>query len=294
MTNHDHDTHDYECSCDHDCDCAEAAAEPPDPQLDPERSPGFDQVTSIEEIDVGRDVTLGEADPEELMVTDTAPVADASVRDLLADLESGSVSERQRAAIALADESQSEAILTSLTIAARTDEDEQVRQFAVEALADLGGEGAGGVASVLARNDEDPWVRAEAIAGLDRLDRSEFADAIEAAVEDEHHAVRRNALISLFKLRGPDALDPLLAHADDESERVREWVAHMLAGIDDDDARRALERLARTDDSEVVRITAKHGLSVDADRFRRQFTGALDPGEVTLPGESLLNRQPDL
>ena len=50
--------------------------EEPDPQLDPERSPGLHaDIEALEDIEVGReDVTIGEATPAELAAADTEPV----------------------------------------------------------------------------------------------------------------------------------------------------------------------------------------------------------------------------
>lgn len=269
--------------------------ETPDPQLDPRRSPGFGgEPDAIEDIDVGRDVTLGEMDPDELTAADTDPVADASPRELIADLRNGSKKDRQRAALALADTDGPESVVAALAGVALGDDDADVRQFAVESLAKLRADRAGDVAMEISREDEDPWVRAEAIVALDRIDRERYEDRMEEALADDHHAIRRNAVISLFKLRGEDALDDVLPLAGDPSERVREWVAHVLGGIDDDRARRTLEGMAISDDSELVALTARRARSVDPDRFRRRFTGAMEEGDSVLPGEDLLNRQPKL
>ncbi|WP_380680418.1 HEAT repeat domain-containing protein [Salinigranum sp. GCM10025319] len=279
----------------------EATDGPPDPQLHPERSPGFgEDPAGLEDIEVDRDVTIGEASPEELRASDTEPVEDASWETLLAVLAGDDVVERRRVALALAergdalDTEEVETVVRGLARAATTDDDDEVRQFAVEALGKLG-EGDG-VAIETARtlcDDPEPWVRAEAVVALDRLDRAGNEDVLRAALDDDHHAPRRNAAISLFKLHGEDALDLLLAQVDDPSDRVREWAAHLLGGIDDDRARAALDRLT-DDDRDIVRRTAARALEVDAGSFRRQFGGAIDGTETTLPGEDELNRQPDL
>jgi len=292
---HNHD-HDRSCGSEsHGRDADEATDGPPDPQLDPTRSPGFGEepFESLADIEVGRDVTLGEMDPEELTASDTDPVADASARDLLDDLANGSKTERRRATLALADTDGSDPVIATLSRVALEDDDPDVRQFAVESLGKLGGERAGDVARAVS-HDGDPWVRAEAVVTLDRLDRGAHADRMEEALDDDHHATRRNAVISLFKLRGEAVLDDVLPLAGDPSERVREWVAHVLGGIDDDRARRTLEGMAVSDDSDIVALTAKRARSVDPHRFRRQFTGAMAESETLLPGEDLLNRQPSL
>ncbi|WP_135534639.1 HEAT repeat domain-containing protein [Halostella pelagica] len=271
----------------------EATDGPPDPQLHPEQSPGFDEEPEgLEDIEVDRDVTIGEASPEELAASDTEPVEDDARGDLLAALAGDDVIERRRAALELAERKHDDRTVRALSKAATTDDDAEVRQFAVEALAKLGGEVAAETALALT-DDPEPWVRAEAVVALDRLDRAEHEDPLESALDDGHHAVRRNAAVSLFKHRGEGALPVLVEAADDPSERVREWAAHLLGGIDDERAHETLDRLA-DDDSSIVRETAVRAREVDAGSFRRQFSGTLDESDRTLPGEDDLNRTPNL
>jgi hypothetical protein len=274
---------------------AEAAEGPTDTRVHPEQSPGLhSDVEALEDIEVSRDVEIGEADPGELAASDTEPLADASTARKLSDLAGDDPVDRRRAALALSEADRSEAVVAALGTAALDDADGDVRQFAVEALAKLGGEAAGEVALAVTR-DDDHWVRAEAVVALDRLDRDRYEDQIAAAVEDDHHAVRRNAAISLFKQRGEDAADVLLDLADDPSERVREWAVHLLAGVDDDRARETLRRLADDEgEAHVVKTTAARSLEADPGAFRRQFSGALEESTTDLPGEGRLNRQPDL
>lgn len=273
----------------------EATDGPTDPRVHPEESPGFgDDPEGLEDIEVDRDVTIGEASPRELQATDLRPVADDSAAEKVEALCTGDVVERRRSALALGEERASDGVLDALVRRGLDDEDADVRQFSVESLGNLGGERAGD-AAVEVLSDENPWVRAEAIVALDRIDRTRYESHIEAALSDDHHAVRRNAAVSLFKLRGEDTVDILLEQTRDESERVREWAAHLLAGVEDDRATERLEELA-ADDSEpsVVRSTAARSLEVDSGKFRRQFTGGTEGESASLPGESRLNRQPDL
>ena len=286
MTEHsDHDTTDPD----------EETDGPPDPQLDPSRSPGFGaDPTAIEDIDVGRDVTLGEADPAELTVGDRSALDGADMTTLVATLRGGNPTERGRAALALADRGPDAGdAISAVATAAIEDAEADVRQFAVEALGRIGGPAAG-QAAVRVLRDADPWVRAEAVVALDRIDRDEYANRIEDALSDDHHAVRRNAAISVFKRRGEDALPVLLDLVADPEDRVREWAAHMLGGIDDDRARDALQSLVATDESDIVRVTAGKALEADPARFRRKFVGAADRDQQPLPGEDMLNRRPDL
>ncbi|WP_435345897.1 HEAT repeat domain-containing protein [Haloarchaeobius sp. HRN-SO-5] len=273
----------------------EATDGPTDPRVHPEESPGFgEEPTGLEDIEVSRDVTIGEASQRELQATDLSPVADDDVAEKVEALCEGDVVDRRRAALALGDEDRTEAVLDALVHVGLTDEDADVRQFAVESLGNLGGDRAGEAAADTT-DDPDPWVRAEAVVALDRIDRQRYESHVEAALGDDHHAVRRNAAVSLFKLRGEALLDVLLDQTRDDSERVREWAVHLLAGVDDDRAERRLSEVAN-DESEpkVVRSTAARSLEADPGKFRRQFTGGTENASASLPGESRLNRQPDL
>lgn len=269
--------------------------EDPDPQLDPAKSPGMHtDIEALEDIQVGRaDVTIGEASPDELAAADTEPVEDDDTATLLRTLAEGSHVDRRRAALALADVPGSEVVVSRLSEAATTDDDSDVRQFAVEALAGHDDERAAAVAVELL-DDPDPWVRAEALVALDNIDREAHESDIEGALAtDDHHAVRRNAAISLFKIRGEAMEETLLELSGADSERLREWAAHMLGGVASEAARDRLAEL--TDDpATVVRKTAEQSLQADPGRFRRQFGGALENDGRLLPGEDRLNRVPDL
>ncbi|MDG5776897.1 HEAT repeat domain-containing protein [Haloarculaceae archaeon H-GB2-1] len=273
----------------------EAIQEDPDPQLDPAASPGFgEEFDGLETIDVGRDVTLGEATHEEMMAADTTPVVGDATESVVEDLLAGDVPERRRAALALSERpNPDEDVLHALSSAALQDCDADVRQFAVESLGKLGGELARETALEVT-DDPDPWARSEAYVTLDRLDREAFAEELTAALDDDHHAVRRNAAISMFKLHGEDAEDQLLDMVDDPSGRVREWVAHLLSGIENDRVSETLHELAREDEVEVVRRTAQRALEADAGRFRRQFRGVLEGGRQQASMDDSLNRRPDL
>ncbi|MEF8821737.1 MAG: HEAT repeat domain-containing protein [Halovenus sp.] len=276
-------------------DPEEATDGPTDPRVDPEKSPGFgEDPDGLEDIEVSRDVTIGEATPRELQATDITPVAGHPAEEKILDLRDGDLVERRRAALALGEERPTETVLTALVEFGLGDDDSDVRQFAVEALGQLGGDTAG-EAAVRTLDDSDPWVRAEAVVALDRIGREKYESHIEAALSDDHHAVKRNAAVSLFKLRGEETLDILLEQSHSDSERLREWAAHLLAGIDDERAERRLHEIA-DDDSEpqVVRSTAARSLEADPGPFRRKFTGGTENDSADLPGESRLNRRPDL
>lgn len=262
----------------------------PDPSLSPASSPGFGDETDLSDVDVGRDVTLGAASYDELTAADTTPVGDESSAALATTLREGDVPERRRAALALAERSALDDVpIRALASAATDDEDADVRQFAVEALGEVGGDLASD-AVLAATTDDDPWTRSEAYVALDHFDREGYADRLRVGLDDDHHAVRRTAAISLFKLRGEDAAPALLDLVDDPNSRVREWVAQLLGGIESEPARTALGELA-ADDEPVVARTAERALDADAGAFRRQFRGAAAGAE---PTDDALNQPPDL
>ncbi|WP_440991609.1 HEAT repeat domain-containing protein [Haloarchaeobius baliensis] len=273
----------------------EATDGPTDPRVHPEQSPGFgEEPAGLEDIEVDRDVTIGEATPRELQATDISPIADEAVAEKVGRLQDGDVVDRRRAALALGEEEPTDVVVDALVHLGLQDDDGDVRQFAVESLGNLGGERAG-EAAVATLDDPNPWVRAEAVVALDRIDRVTFEDRVEDALDDEHHAVRRNAAVSLFKSRGEAMLETLLEQSRDESERVREWAVHLLAGVDDERADQRLRAVAGDDtEPKVVRSTAARSLDADPGKFRRQFTGGTENDSAALPGESRLNRQPDL
>ena len=243
----------------------EATDGPTDPRVHPEESPGFgEEPDGLEDIEVSRDVTIGDASPRELQATDTAPLRGTDAAAKIEDLVDGDPVERRRAALALGEGRPSEAAVDALIDHGLADDDADVRQFAVEALGELGG-GRAGEAAVAACDDPDPWVRAEAVVALDRIDRGE-------------------ALL-------PVLLE--LSHA--ESERLREWAIHLLAGVDDERALDRLEAVAGDEtEPKVVRSTAARAIDADPGKFRRQFSGGTENDSADLPGESTLNRRPDL
>lgn len=273
----------------------EATDGPTDPRVHPEESPGFgEEPEGLEDIEVSRDVTIGEATPRELAATDTVPVAGEAAESKVESLREGDAVERRRAALALGEERATEGVVDALVAHGLSDTDEDVRQFSVESLGQLGGERAA-VAAAATLTDDDPWVRAEAVVALDRLDRAGHAEEIERALDDDHHAVVRNAMVSLFKLRGEAMLPVLLERSHADSERLREWAVHLLAGVDDDRADERLEAVAAdADEPQIVRNTAVRALDADPGRFRRQFSGGTENDAADLPGESTLNRRPDL
>ena len=272
----------------------EATDGPTDPRVHPEESPGFGaESEGLEDIEVSRDITIGEATPRELQATDIAPLVGTEAAEKITALRSDDLVERRRAALALGEETRAAVILDALIEIGLADEDSDVRQFSVESLGELGGERAGD-AAVETLSDPNPWVRSEALIALDKIDRQQHATAIEASLADDHHAVRRNAAVSLFKLRGTEMKEVLLDQTHDDSERVREWAAHLLAGIPGDDVETRLREIANDDaEPKVVRSTAARSIEEDPGAFRRQFTGGTEGATGGDPTKNRLNKKPD-
>ncbi|MFT4963727.1 MAG: hypothetical protein ACI9PP_001004 [Halobacteriales archaeon] len=268
--------------------------DPPDPNLDPRESPGVDaDVEGLEDIELSRDdVELGEAAMADLTVGDTAPVAGDGLESLVSDLADGTPRDRRRAAIALSRRDLDEAAVAALASSVRSDPDAEVRQFAVEALGEHGSDRAGQVAQA-ALDDDDPWVRAESVVTLDSIDRDRYAESVDGTLEDDHPAVRRNALVSVWKRRGADALDTILEFVDDESDRVREWVATMLADVEDERAERALRTLAE-DRCDVVATAARRALEKGSTGPSTVGGGSGRSGGGPPTGESGPGRPPEL
>lgn len=275
-------------------DPEEATDGPTDPRVHPEDSPGFgEDAAGLSDIEVSRDITIGEATPRELQATDVSPLIGEETHTKIDALDNGDIVERRRAALSLGEGPSSEPVFDALIEIGLCDDDSDVRQFSVESLGDLGGERAG-TAAVDTLTDPNPWVRSEALIALDKIDPQAYATTIESSLDDDHHAVRRNAAVSLFKLRGTDTKDTLLTQTRDESERVREWAVHLLAGIPGEQVETRLREVANdTSEPEVVRSTAARSLEEDPGAFRRQFTGGTEGKADTDTTKSRLNKQPD-
>jgi len=141
--------------------------------------------------------------------------------------------------------------------------DDDVRQRALAALGDIGGDEAmHTLVTMLAGDFGDPRVRAEAAWALGKQRRP--SDAALAALTEALRAspppVRANAAAALYRLgRAPDALVRLL---DDRDAAVRGNAALALARTPK--ARAALQRLADRDDDRYTRAAAKRALAATA------------------------------
>lgn len=248
------------------------------------------EATGADGVEQVRDITLGTAEVEEYSATDLAPVEDASVEDLLAQLDAPEAYKRRRATLALAERDPGSEVNEALETHARTDPDAEVRQFAIEALAKLDGDPA--VARDLLETDADQWVRAEAAVALDRLDRAGHEAYFERLLDDEAPAVRRNALISLTRIRGESTREHLLEAVDDEDDRVREWAVKLLVTFEDDPAVESALSEVIDDDTEVdiVRQTAARFMGATGEDLDSLLEMERD---TELAGDHMLNQVPD-
>lgn len=241
-------------------------------------------------IETVRDISLGNASLEDYSAPDTEPVSEHSIPELMNKLESPDGPTRRRAALALPERDPEESVVEKLESLAKTDPDKEVRQFAIEAVAKLGGDPE--VARYQLETDSDPWVRAEAAVALDRLAREEYEEYFEQLLDDNSSGVRRNALISLTRLRGPAARDELIDGLEDPDDRVREWAAKLLGTIEDDpEVEKALKSVLEDEDElGVVKETAARSLGARGTEIDSLVDGS-DGSE--LAGNHLLNQAPD-
>lgn len=249
------------------------------PTIDPDRLPD----PEVQDPDVTRDVELGTATRADFTAPDTAPVAEADVAALQKMLESPDAPTRRRALLALAERRPGADVYEDLLDCLRDDPDEEVRQFAVEA---LGKSGAGPEMIREGLEDQDPWVRAETIVSLKKVSPEATVDAFEEGLSDPHPAVRRNALISLHHVKGADAIDALRKGLADESERVREWAVRLLGALDRPDVESILSSHLEGEDSDIVRNAAARAMDGDVDVDISQGSA------TTRAGTHVLNNPP--
>jgi HEAT repeat protein len=149
--------------------------------------------------------------------------------------------------------------ITALASRLREDPDADVRQFAAEA---LGVAGADPAALDPALDDEDEWVRAEAVVALSRAAGGDAADRLRAALDDDAGPVRRNALIALSKTGAVRTTELRERLKEDPHEPVREYAARWLGERpgDEGEAVRLLAAVLARDPAAFVRANAATGL----------------------------------
>ena len=237
-----------------------------------------------------RDITLGTARAEDYSAADTDPVSDASIKDLREMLDDPSPPKRRRATLALAERDVGPDVVETLESMALSDPDDDVRQFAIEAVAKCYGNPD--LAREVLETDDDPWVRAEAAVALDRLDRTGNEAYFEELLDDEASGVRRNALISLARLRGDDARNHIVDAVDDPDDRVREWATKLLGTFDDDpDADQVLKSVLEDEEEvDIVRETAARSLGATGEDVEELVD---QTGGTEMAGDHMLNQVPD-
>ncbi len=222
---------------------------------------------------------------------------DGDTDELLTHLwESESPAVRRRAAELLGElgtESDDE-LVRGVVEAARTDEDDDVRAAAIDALDEVG---PGAIDRLLVEltgvdtDDAADWVRAErfakalradepelrmaAASALGQLGEPEVTPALVGALDDSDPRVRIRVVAACGRLGDRRAVGPLADLLDDSRGEAKRAVADALAEIGDDRALAALQRLL-DDDNETIRWIAVSALG-NATGLRpvREFAAAL-------------------
>lgn len=168
---------------------------------------------------------------------------------------------RRDAVLALVDAAEDgfdEETVTVLDTIIREESDTETRQFAVEA---LGVAGAGLPAIERALDDEEEWVRAEAVVALSRTE-PEATDELAVILDDDESGwVRRNALIALAKLGAADEDTYVDCIKTDPHPAVREYGAQYLrTGEDIERCVRILAAVIAREPNAFVRVKAAESL----------------------------------
>lgn len=140
----------------------------------------------------------------------------------------------------------------------REESDTETRQFAVEA---LGVARAGLPAIERALEDDEEWVRAEAVVALSRTEPSATDRLATVLDEDDSGWVRRNALIALAKLGAADEDTYVDCIKTDPHPSVREYGAQYLrTGEDTERCVRILAAVVARESNAFVRVKAAESL----------------------------------
>jgi HEAT repeat protein len=139
------------------------------------------------------------------------------------------------------------------------DKDENVREYAAQALGELG-DARAVEPLIITLKDKDKNVREYAAKALGKIGDSRAVEPLIAAMKDKDYSVRGNATEALGKIGDSRAVEPLIAVMKDKDYDFRESAAEALGKIGDS---RAVAPLIATlrDDNRKVRNSAIDALS---------------------------------
>jgi HEAT repeat protein len=151
-----------------------------------------------------------------------------SLDSLIGELQTGEPAQRWRAALALGD-FKNEQALAPVMEALEGDDAPEVRQAAISALEDLGGQQAIAALAAAVSGDSDDSVRLSAVRALAKLGGPEAVEPLTRALRaDAEFLVRYEALVNLAELGDDRVRGSLLQALDDPEEFIREKAAEIL------------------------------------------------------------------
>lgn len=143
-----------------------------------------------------------------------------------------------------------------LKILENTNEEFEVRKWAVHILGSSDPGSFGRVLRRLARNSSDDIrVRKEAVYALTKVLDDESIGVLCALLGDSEVEIRRSGAWALSSMNSPESICCLLAALEDEDEGVRDWSIRALRDMDDSRALQGLaDAISRSNPKEQVRL----------------------------------------
>ncbi|MHA2020240.1 MAG: HEAT repeat domain-containing protein [Candidatus Thorarchaeota archaeon] len=143
-----------------------------------------------------------------------------------------------------------------LKILENTNEEFEVRKWAVHILGSSDPRSYGEILRKLARNSSDDIrVRKEAVYALTKVLDDESIGALCALLGDSEVEIRRSGAWALSSMNSPESICCLLAALEDDDEGVRDWSIRALRDMDDSRALQGLsDAISRSDPKEQVRL----------------------------------------
>ena len=144
----------------------------------------------------------------------------------------------------------------ALEILENSEEEFEVRKWAVHILGSSDPESYGKVLRKLARNSSDDIrVRKEAVYALTKVLDDESVGTLCALLGDPEVEIRRSGAWALSSMNSPESICCLLAALEDDDEGVRDWSIRALRDMDDSRALQGLaDAISRSDPKEQVRL----------------------------------------